>query len=235
MFCKNCGSPVPEGAAICPFCGVAVTKESGSSRRIYVRPDYCCLCGQPLTAGHAVLFTYQSGDEARVDKNCCNMLGALYDKGDPEKMKRAVDAIRARIPDLDPAVADNLQPSLRQAEEFLAGKAPEQQRFTREVTGDSARREAALKESRKRRRRRGLKITLICVLGALLLTAAVLAFTGVIPMPASCAPGGQPAQSAEGGSGEASTEPAMVTYPPLVPTQAPSPEPASPSEEEIIW
>lgn len=227
MFCKNCGSPVAEGAATCPFCGVAMPRPEARSKRIYVRPDFCCLCGKPLTAGHAVLFTYQSGDEARVDQNCCNMLSALYDKENPKKMQMAVNAIRARMPDLDPAVADHLQASLRQADEFLSGKAPEQQRFTREVTQETARKDAALRESKKRRKRRGLKVALILTLAAVLVTVAVLIATGVIPL--KLFGGGTPQGSAETlevreAVDPGPTAPGMTTLPPPSPTPTVTPD-----------
>ncbi|MGN1000118.1 MAG: NINE protein [Faecousia sp.] len=43
MYCKNCGNPMDDGAAVCVKCGCA--KGTGTS--------YCHNCGQPLAPGAA--------------------------------------------------------------------------------------------------------------------------------------------------------------------------------------
>lgn len=44
MYCKNCGNPMDENAAVCLQCGCA--KGTGIS--------YCANCGQPVTPGAAI-------------------------------------------------------------------------------------------------------------------------------------------------------------------------------------
>ena len=83
--------------------------------RVYVRPDCCCICGKSLVEGHAVLFTFISGDEARIDRSCHEQLSMLMDYRNPQAQATASAYLRSRLDFVDPSVANYLNGYLQQS------------------------------------------------------------------------------------------------------------------------
>lgn len=83
--------------------------------KVYVRPDCCCICGKSLVEDHAVLFTFMSGDEARIDRNCHEQLSMLMDYRNPQAQAAASAYLRSRLDLLDPSVANYLKTYLQQS------------------------------------------------------------------------------------------------------------------------
>lgn len=84
-------------------------------QRVYVRPDCCCICGNSLVEGHAVLFTFMSGDEARIDRSCHEQLSMLMDYRNPRAQAAASAYLRSRLDLVDPSVANYLNVYLQQS------------------------------------------------------------------------------------------------------------------------
>lgn len=66
MYCKNCGRPIDENAAICTCCGCA--KGTGTS--------YCHNCGQPMAPGASCCVSCGAAAAPVADPNAKSKLAA---------------------------------------------------------------------------------------------------------------------------------------------------------------
>ncbi|MBR5345773.1 MAG: hypothetical protein IK127_08130 [Clostridia bacterium] len=121
MICENCGAQVDERVGVCPFCGVIQTQAKRWKQQFFVSPDHCCLCGKTLNGRYQVLFTYASGDEARVCGECATLIAAARNRRDPAAAQAALTRLNGMLSSesLDPAVADQLRQIAGETERWL--------------------------------------------------------------------------------------------------------------------
>ena len=121
MICENCGAQVDERVGVCPFCGVIQTQAKRWKQQFFVSPDHCCLCGKALNGRYQVLFTYASGDEARVCGECASLIASARNRRDPAAAQTALTRLNGMLSSeaLDPAVADQLRQIAGETERWL--------------------------------------------------------------------------------------------------------------------
>ena len=121
MICENCGAQVDERVGVCPFCGVIQTQAKRWKQQFFVSPDHCCLCGKALNGRYQVLFTYTSGDEARICEDCASLIASARNRRDPAAAQTALTRLNGMLSSeaLDPAVADQLRQIAGETERWL--------------------------------------------------------------------------------------------------------------------
>ena len=121
MICENCGAQVDERVGVCPFCGVIQTQAKRWKQQFFVSPDHCCLCGKALNGRYQVLFTYASGDEARICEDCASLIASARNRRDPAAAQTALTRLNGMLSSeaLDPAVSDQLRQIAGETERWL--------------------------------------------------------------------------------------------------------------------
>ena len=97
MICENCGAQVDERVGVCPFCGVIQTQAKRWKQQFFVSPDHCCLCGKALNGRYQVLFTYASGDEARICEDCASLIASARNRRDPAAAQTALTRLNGML------------------------------------------------------------------------------------------------------------------------------------------
>lgn len=82
-------------------------------QKVYVQPNCCCICGNSLFEGYAVLFTFMSGDEARIDRRCHEQVSIAVNGSNPLAQSSAKNYLWSRLGYVDPAVANYLSTILQ--------------------------------------------------------------------------------------------------------------------------
>lgn len=81
--------------------------------------DRCCICGGPLKDGHAVLLTDEQGNEARIDRACCDAITALAKSEDRARIREAIAYMRSYVDSVHPSVKRKLEGYIRKGQERL--------------------------------------------------------------------------------------------------------------------
>ncbi len=82
--------------------------------------DRCCICNGELSGGRfAVLFTADSGAEARIDRECALKLNTLVNGSDPQEIVKAGRYMMSRYKAVDPKVSSVLDRYVRYAVDRL--------------------------------------------------------------------------------------------------------------------
>ncbi len=92
--------------------GVRVWKpeaEEPQEETIPIVPDRCCVCGNSLDNGFAVLARLPSGEEARIDRTCHKALYILSNTTERRDFDRAAGYLEVRLNKADPLVANSLK------------------------------------------------------------------------------------------------------------------------------
>ena len=80
---------------------------------IPVRPDICCVCGNFLRNGYAVLMRDETGAEARIDEKCWNAIQAILDDVSKEG-NEALLYLESQLPFIDPMVSTPISEQISQ-------------------------------------------------------------------------------------------------------------------------
>ena len=92
--------------------GVRVWKpeaEEPAEETIPIVPDRCCVCGNSLDNGFAVLARLPSGEEARIDRTCHKALYILSNTTERREFDKAAGYLEVRLNRVEPIVANSLK------------------------------------------------------------------------------------------------------------------------------
>lgn len=81
----------------------------------------CCICGQELTNGYAVLFTKTNGVEARIDEKCHQAIETLARSEDVEAIESSIQYISGFMGRIDQDVEKKVKGYIDSAENYING------------------------------------------------------------------------------------------------------------------